>query len=51
MNVLNALTESRASQVLDVTFDVKKLSAYKEDAKQKTIEQLENELKRLKGEI
>ena len=51
MNVLNALTESRAAQVLDVTFDVKKLSAYKEDAKQKTIEHLEKELKRLKGEI
>lgn len=51
MNVLNALTDSRASQVLDVTFDVKKLSAYKEDAKQKTIEHLEKELKRLKGEI
>lgn len=50
MNVLNALTESRASQVLDVTFDVKKLSAYTEDAKQKTIEHLEKELKRLKGE-
>lgn len=50
MNVLNALTESRASQVLDVTFDVKKMSAYKEDAKQKTIEHLEKELKRLKGE-
>lgn len=50
MNVLNALTNSRASQVLDVTFDVKKLSAYKEDAKQKTIEHLEKELKRLKGE-
>lgn len=50
MNVLNALTESRATQVLDVTFDVKKLSAYKEDAKQKTIEHLEKELKRLKGE-
>lgn len=50
MNVLNALTESRATQVLDVTFDVKKMSAYKEDAKQKTIELLERELKRLKGE-
>lgn len=50
MNVLNALTESRASQVLDVTFDVKKLEVYKEDAKQKTIEHLERELKRLKGE-
>lgn len=50
MNVLNSLTDSRASQVLDVTFDAKKLSAYKEDAKQKTIEHLENELKRLKGE-
>lgn len=50
MNVLNALTESRAAQVLDVTCDFKKLSAYKEDAKQKTIEHLEKELKRLKGE-
>lgn len=51
INVLNALTESRASQVLDITFDVKKLSVYKEDAKKKTIEHLERELKRLKGEI
>lgn len=50
MNVLNALTNARAAQVLDVTFDVKKLSAYKEDEKQKTVEHLEKELKRLKGE-
>lgn len=50
MDVLNTLTNARASQVLDVTFDIKKLSAYKEDAKQKTIEHLEKELKRLKGE-
>ena len=51
MNVLNGLTEARASEVLDVTFDVEEVSVYKEDAKQKTIEHLENELKRLKGEI
>lgn len=51
MNVLNGLTNSRASQVFDITFDTKKLSAYTEDAKQKTIEHLESELKKLKGEI
>jgi len=51
MNVLNGLTEARTSEVLDVTFDVKSLKTYTEDAKKKTIERLEAELKRLKGEI
>lgn len=50
MNVLNALTNARASQMFDKTFSVKTMSFYTEDAKQKTIEILEKELKRLKGE-
>lgn len=50
MNVLNGLTEARASEVFDMTFDVKSLKTYTEDAKKKTIERLEAELKRLKGE-
>lgn len=51
MNVLNGLTNARASHILDKTFDMKKMSVFTEDAKQKTIERLEAELKRLKGEI
>lgn len=51
MNVLNGLTNARSSLILDKTFSVKTLSVYTEDAKQRTIEYLENELKRLKGEI
>lgn len=50
MNVLNGLTTSRASDVFDNTFDVKTLTVYTENAKQKTVEMLENELKKLKGE-
>ena len=50
MNVLNALTNSRCTSMLDMTFDLNSLSVYTEDAKQKTIEHLEQELKRLKGE-
>lgn len=50
MNVLNGLTSARASQIFDKTFSVKTLSVYTEDAKQKTIEYLEKELKILKGE-
>lgn len=50
MKTLNGLTESRASCVLNKKFDIKTLAVYTEDAKQKTIEYLEAELKRLKGE-
>lgn len=49
--LLDGLTNARASQILDVTFDTKSLAVYTEDAKQKAIERLEAELKRLKGEI
>ena len=49
MNVLDGLTSARASEVFDKTFDVRSLSTYTADAKQKTIEMLENELKKLKG--
>lgn len=51
MNVLNGLTSSRASEVFDKKFDVRSLSTYTADAKQKTIEMLERELNKLKGEI
>lgn len=50
MNVLNGLTNARPCQILDKTFDMKSLAVYTEDAKQKTIEYLERELKMLKGE-
>ena len=50
MNALNKLTSARATLVLDKHFDWKTLSTYSEDATQKTIEYLEAELKRLKGE-
>ena len=50
MNVLNGLTNARSSLILDKTFSVKTLSVYTEDAKQRTIEHLEKELKMLKGE-
>ena len=51
VNVLDKLTNSRVSEVFDVSFDVKSLTTYTEDTKQKTIEKLEKESKRLKGEI
>lgn len=49
IGLLTKLTGERASQLLDKTFDVKTLSTYTEDAKQKTIEFLKQELKRLEG--
>lgn len=51
MNVLNGLTSARASVVFDKTFDVRSISIYTDDAKKKTIEMMENELNKLKGEI
>ena len=50
MNSLKALTESRTALFFTQTFDVNTLSLHTEDARQQTIEYLENELKRLKGE-
>lgn len=50
MNVLNGLTSARTTQIFDKTFSLSTLSVYTEDAKQKTIEHLEKELKILKGE-
>ena len=48
-DILSKMTTARASNVYDKTFDIKSLSTYATDAKAKTIEYLENELKRLKG--
>lgn len=48
MRVLNGLTTNMASEILDKTFNVKDMCIYVEDAKKKTIEMLESELKRLK---
>lgn len=50
MNVLSSLSKQRASMVLNNTFDIKSLSVYSDDARLKTIQYLEEELKRLKGE-
>ena len=50
MKLLCGLTKARASEVFDKSFDIKSLTMYTEDTKQKTIEKLEDELKRLKGE-
>ena len=47
VGVLSKLTNSRAA-FIDKTFDIKSLSVFAEDAKEKTIKQLEEELKRLK---
>lgn len=51
INLLNNLTNSRSSLMLDKTFDIKTLSLYTEDATQKTIQWLEEELKKLKEKI
>jgi hypothetical protein len=50
MNGLKKLTTSRAALMITKTLDVGTLSVYTEDAKKQTIEFLEAELKRLKGE-
>ena len=50
INVLNTLTNSRSSLLLNKTFDVGKLTEYTEDAKAKMIEEMEKQLALLKGE-
>lgn len=50
MNALRAMTTSRSAVMLEATLDVNTLSTFIEDARQKTIEFLEAELKRLKSE-
>ena len=49
MNVLGKITNSRSSLLLDSTFDVRKMSKFTEDGREKMIEVLEMELKYLKG--
>ena len=49
-HVLSKLTTSRASEVFDKTFDIKTLTIYTENSKEKAIKRLEEELARLKGE-
>ena len=49
VGVLRKLTESRASEVYDKTFDIKSMTVYTEDARKKTIELLKEELKRLEN--
>lgn len=46
--MMSKMTHHRASLFLTKTFDMNTLSVHEEDAKQKAIEQLEAELKRLK---
>lgn len=48
--LMSKMTDNRVSSFFNHTFDMKALSAYSEDVKQKAIEQLEAELKRLKEE-
>ena len=50
MNVMEKATKSRSAKLIEKTLDIKTLRIYIEDAKLKTIEYLEAELKRLKGE-
>ena len=50
MNVLNKITHSRSALLLDTIFDVRTLSMFTEDGRQKMIKVLEKELKELKGE-
>lgn len=49
-HILSKLTTSRASEVYDKTFDIKTLTTYTENSKEKAIKLLEEELRRLKGE-
>lgn len=50
VNLLDKLTNSRVSSVYNKTFDIATFQTYTENAKEKAIEKLEQELKRLKGE-
>lgn len=49
-NLMSKMTNHRISSFFNHTFDMKTFVAYTEDARQKAIEQLEAELKRLKEE-
>lgn len=49
MDILNKITHSRSALLLDTTFDVRTLSKFTEDGRQKMIEVLEKELEQLKG--
>ena len=49
MNVLNKITNSRSALLLDTTFNVRTLSTFTEDGRQRMIEALEKELEQLKG--
>lgn len=49
-NILSKLTTSRASEVYDKTFDIKTLTVYTKNSKEKAIKLLEEELLRLKEE-
>lgn len=50
MNMMSKMTHSRISSFFNHTFSMKTLSTYTEDARQKAIELMEAELKRLKEE-
>lgn len=50
MNMMSNMTQSRVSEFCNHTFSMKTLSTYTEDARQKAIELMEAELKRLKEE-
>ena len=50
--MLSKMTKARVSEFYNKTFDIKSLSSYTEDGRMKAIEQLEEELKRLReGEV
>lgn len=49
VNMFSKMTTARASTILNKSFDMRSLTAYAEDAKQKMIKTLEEELARLKG--
>lgn len=49
-NILGKITTSRSALMLDRTFDVRTLSVYTAESKDKMIRVLETELKQLKGE-
>lgn len=49
MNVLNKITNSRSALLLDTTFNVRALSEFTENGRQRMIEALEKELEQLKG--
>ena len=49
MNILNKITHSRSALLLDTTFDVRKMTKFTEDGREKMIKVLEKELEQLKG--